>query len=163
MTDGLSLDKKQTLKLEVEVLDTSEQGTQVANFVIVLMGKKQPIEQNDFLVEMATKQVKEMETDGFDVEYAVLDTLSKDKPWAVARKLTAGSWRVDGVSDDNKVKDLDVQLKDAGGVIGKDARTDHISTLKAEAKAGDHTVAVSATFSEGEKEAFAGVILAKKP
>ena len=155
--------KKGKLDLEVEVIDTAEQGSQVGNFVVVLMGKKQPIEQLDFMLDYAAKQAKEMEGEGFDVDYALFDNLSKDKPWALTKKLAAGSYRIDGVSDDNKVKDLDVQLKDASGVLGKDARTDHISSFKCEAKAGDATVAVSATFSEGEKDAFAGVLVGRKP
>jgi hypothetical protein len=163
MIDGISVEKKGTLKLEVEVVDTAEQGSQVGNFVVVLMGKKQPPEQLDFLFDAALTQVKAMEGEGYDVDYALFDTLSKDKPWALPRKLAAGSYRVDGVGDDNKVKDLDLQLKDASGVLGKDTRTDHISSAKAEVKGGDATVAVSATFSEGEKDAFATVLIGRKP
>lgn len=160
---GISVEKKGTLKLECEVVDTAEQGTQVGNFVVVLMGKKQPIEQLDFLLDYALKQVKEMEGEGYDVDYALFDSLGKDKPWALSRKLVAGAYRIDGVGDDNKVKDLDVQLKDGANVLGKDARTDHISSFKCDAKAGDATVAVSAAFADGEKEAFAGVLLGRKP
>jgi hypothetical protein len=160
---SIPVEKKQLLKLELSV-DTVDQKDQVGAFILCLLTKRQPPESTDFLVDMALEQVKAVEKDGYEVEYGQFDTLSKDAPWSFLRKLTGGSYRVLGVSDDAKVKDLDVQVKDSSGAVaGKDERTDHISLAKVEAKAGDYSIQTSATFNEGEKSTFAGVLVAKKP
>lgn len=158
-------EKKETCKLEIECGDATNNDP--AHFILVLLAKKEgQVTPSDMLFERAIERAKAMEEAGYEVQDLVVDTLSK--PWTLTKKLDAASWIAETAGDDDTVKEMDVEVQDSTGksLAKKDKLRDDArwsAVVKHDVKvAGEHKLAVSATFQEGQKEALVALLTGKK-
>jgi hypothetical protein len=156
--DKIAIAAKGTYKVELEATAFGD-GVKEGHYILVLMSKSGGYV-TDPVWENVENQVKSMEAEGYELVSGEFDMLSA--PWALKKKLDAGSYRVDAVADEDRAKDLDLELKDGGSSVGKDDRKDHIASAKGDVKSGDATIALSGSWQEGQKDTFVGLLVGKK-
>ncbi len=160
-----AVEAKGQVKLELEVNDAVKNDP--GSYIFVLLQKAESANPSDIVFERLGDRAKAVEDAGHEVVWAELDTLG-GSPWKVTHKLAAGSYAVEVVSDDEKVKDLEVDFTDGSGKSvakkekSKEPKDGHMASLKGDAKDGDAKVTVTAVFQDGCKDSCAGVLIAKK-
>jgi hypothetical protein len=162
---SFSVEAKGNVKLEIEA-DFEKNGT--SSYIFVLLQKAEgAANPSDIVFERLGDRAKAVEDSGHEVVWAELDTLG-GSPWKVTHKLAAGTYAIEVVSDDQNVKDLEVDFTDGSGKSvakkekSKEPKDGHMASLKGDAKDGDAKVTVSAVFQDGCKDSYAGVLIAKK-
>jgi hypothetical protein len=162
---SFTTEKKETCKLEIECGDATNNDP--AHYILCLLAKKEgQVASSEMLFERAIERAKAIEDAGYEVQDLVIDTLSK--PWVLTRKLDAASWVADTAADDDSVKEMDLEIQDSTGksLAKKEKPKDDAkwsANVKHEVKAaGEHKLAVSATFQEGQKEGLVAVMTGKK-
>lgn len=161
---GFSVDEKTKGNFKLEMNPTAlGEGRTAAHYALALVVKvdKEPY-WTEQVFDKALERVKAIEGAGYVVEHAEFDMLSK--PWSVGRTLEKASYWFDVVSDEDRVKKIDLDIKDGSTAVGKkEGEAGPVATAKADVTNGtEHKVEVAPTFQEGFKEAFCGLIIAKK-
>jgi hypothetical protein len=162
----LAIEKKDQTTLELECEDAQ---VDKAHYIFVILQKYDGAKvTSEVVFEHLAERAKAVEESGHQVVWAELDTLADGKPWTVTHKLDAGKHAFEIVGDDDRIKDFEVEVKDGAGQSvakkekAKEPKDGHLASLAGEAKAGDAKVTVTGVFQEGNKDSFAGVLIAKK-
>jgi len=164
--DELVIEKKDKTKFELECEDAQADS---GHYIIVVLQKIEgPPSAAEVVLDHMQERAKAIEDAGHEVVWGELDTIADGKTWTVERKLDAGHYMAEVATDEDKVKDLEVELKDGADQSvakkekSKEPKDGHLASLKGDAKAGNAKLNVTGVFNEGSKESFAGVLLAKK-
>jgi len=163
-----AVEAKGKVKLQLDVQDAAK--NEAGPYIIVLLQKSEGSAPStaDLVFERLGDRAKAVEESGHEVVWAELDTLRDGKTWTATRKLAQGTYAVEVVSEDDKVKDLEVEFTDGSGKSvakkekSKEPKDGHMVSLKGDAKEGDAKVAVSGVFQEGNKDSFTAILIAKK-
>ncbi|HZV01219.1 MAG TPA: hypothetical protein VFF73_31195 [Planctomycetota bacterium] len=162
----VTLEAKDKTTVELECEDANFDKT---HYIIVVLQKYEGAKvTSEVVFEHLAARAKAVEESGHQVVWAELDTLADGKPWTVTHKLDAGKHAFEIVGDDDRIKDFEVEVKDGSGQSvakkekAKEPKDGHLASLAGDAKAGDAKVTVTGVFQEGNKDSFAGVLIAKK-